>query len=100
MSFDDKFFEATRHQMAKALLDFLETDLSLVATFLDIAQLRYQRGALSDADRAKTAASRGIETIRYFLSTTDLLSLAIKDQLASRCDELAQRLASTPTNPT
>jgi hypothetical protein len=80
---------------AEALRDFLEIDLSFVATLLDIAQGRYQRSNLRDADRTKANAEKGITHIRHLVSTTKLISPAVKERFASRCDELERRLVRT-----
>jgi hypothetical protein len=86
--------EKLRDELARAQQDFLETDLSLAATFADLAKRRYQEGHSHEADLSKGHAESALGTVRYFIATTDLLSGAVIDSLAQRCDEL-ERIVAT-----
>ena len=83
-----------RVELARAQRNFLETDLSLAATFADIAKRRYETGDSDKAYRSKGHAEVAIRTVRYFIATTDLLCIDVVDSLAQRCDELEQILAT------
>ena len=83
-----------RDELAAAQRNFLETDLSLAATFADVAKRRYEAGDSDRADWSKHHAEVALRTIRYFVATTDLLSAAVLDSLAQRCNELERILVS------
>ena len=68
-------FVELRDKLARAQRYFLETDLSLAATFTDIAERRYETGDSEKADRSKGHAEIALRTVRYFIATTDLLSI-------------------------
>jgi hypothetical protein len=72
---------------------FLEAELSLVSTLIDIARGRYQRGNRRDGDRSKAHAEKAIETTRYFIQS-NYLSPALKALFERRCDELEQAVAA------
>jgi hypothetical protein len=82
-----------RDELGRVQRDFLEADLSLAATFVDIAKRRYEDGESQKADWSKRHAEAALRTVRYFIATTSLLSGAVVDSLAQRCDELEQILA-------
>ena len=72
---------------------FLETELSLVFTLIDIARACYQGGNRRDGDRSKAHAEKAIETTRHFIQTNHL-SPAQKALFERRCDELEQAVAA------
>jgi hypothetical protein len=87
-------FFALRYEMARAQQRFLETDLSLAATFAHLAKWHYKDVDLPIADRCKGHAEVAIRAVRYFIATTELLSATLIDSVARvRCDELEERLS-------
>jgi hypothetical protein len=89
-----KSYTELRDELAKTQRAFLETDLSLGITFADMAKQRYEHGDSQDGDRCQRQAETAIKTVRYFIATTDLLSSAVLDALAKRCDELERIVAA------
>jgi hypothetical protein len=86
-------FTKARNTAAKTLQEFLEIDVSIVATLTDIAKGRFQRGALPGGEITRRRAEDGVSSIRHFLSTSSLLDAEVKASLSHRCDELEARLA-------
>src|SRR5580704_6903126 len=86
-------FFALHYEMARAQQRFLETDLSLAATFADLAKWHYKDVDLPIADRCKGHAEVAIRAVRYFIATTELLSATLIDSVARRCDELEEIVA-------
>jgi len=86
-------FEEIRQGSAEAKRHFLETELSLVSTFIDLARGRYQRGNRHDGEQSKAHARETIETVRRFIGTADL-SPAVTALFARRCNELERAIAA------
>ncbi len=86
-----------QHYTVETLQHCIETDLSLIETFIHLSEERYQRGSQENGDRAIAEAKRGIEHIRNFISKTDLLSPEWRETVARRCHELELRIIATPS---
>ena len=78
-------FEQLKAQNQKVLVEFLDMDLGLVQTFVEIAALEKAAGDMDHYNRVKDKAMRGAEAIRRFLE--QVLS-------AERKAEISQRLQS------
>jgi hypothetical protein len=89
-----KTYAELRDELAETQRTFLETELSLVVTFADLAKQRYEHGDSQDGDRCKGQAETAIKTVRHFIATTDLLGSATFDLLAKRCDQV-ERIVAT-----
>jgi hypothetical protein len=89
-----KSYTELRNELAAAQRTFLETDLTLLVTFADMARRHYQQGDSQHGDRCMSHAETAIKTVRYFSATTDLLAGAEVHVLARRCDKL-ERIVST-----
>jgi hypothetical protein len=89
-----KSYAELRDELAETQRTFLETELSLAATFADVAKWRYKDGDSEDGKQSKGQAETAIKTVRHFIATTNLLTGAAIDLLAKRCDELEQIVAT------
>ena len=89
-----KSYAELRDELAKTQRTFLETELSIAATFADMARQRYKEGDLEDGDRIKGQAETALKTVRHFIATTDLLTSATIKLFAKRCDELEPIVAT------
>jgi len=72
---------------------FLETELSLVSTLIDLARRRYQSGNRRDGDECNVRARLGIETVRRFIGTADL-NPAGSALFARRCNEFERAVTA------
>ena len=72
---------------------FLETELSLVSTLIDLARRRYKSGNGRDGDESKVRAREAIETVRRFIGTADL-NPAGSALFARRCNELERAVTA------
>jgi len=82
-----------REESAEVKRHFLETELSLVSTLIDLARGRYQRANRRDGDQSKAHAREAIATVRHFIGTADL-SPAVTASFAHRCNDLERALAA------
>jgi hypothetical protein len=89
---DIAWLQEMRRYTAETVQDCIETDLSVIDTLIHLSEDAYQRGKRQESDRAKAEAQRGIEHIRNFISTSDLVSSELKKSFAHRCDELTVRI--------
>jgi hypothetical protein len=89
-----KSFPELRKELAAVQRTFLEADLAIAATIAEIAARHYKEGNPQDGNRCKGESERAIQTVRYFISSTDLLTGAEAHVLARRCNKL-ERIVST-----
>src|SRR5262249_43209390 len=72
---------------------FLETELSVISTLIDVARGRYQRGNRRDGDLSNADARERIATVRRFIGTADF-SPARTAFFARRCGDLERAVAA------
>ncbi len=85
------------HTPATILRGCLETDLSVIGAFIDIAEHWHQAGKFTDAVRASQQARKGIEAVHRCLSSTRLLTPELKRSLHADCTGLQLRLIGMET---
>jgi hypothetical protein len=84
-------------KLAITLRECLETDLSAISTFIDLAEHWHQEGNLTDAARASQQAGKCIELVYRCLTTTRLLAPMVKNSVRRRCTGLQLRLMGIDT---
>ena len=88
-----------RQQSAEVKRHFLETELSLVSTLIELARERYQSGNRRDGDQSKAHAREAIATVRRFSETAEFSPLQTA-VFARTCNELERAIAAlTDTRP-
>lgn len=76
------------------LLHLLETELSIVRVFTDVAVTHYSRSDRHKGDNARQAAEKGLAAIRHFAGSSDALDEATKESMQRQCDELQGALSN------
>lgn len=89
---DDGTLDQVRRDTADAMENFIETELVVIQTFFNVARDSYLRGNRRAGDRAKSKAMIGIQTVRLFTWTSDILSRTVKASFSRRCDQLERRV--------
>jgi len=85
------------HTLATILRECIETDLSVIGAFIDIAEYWHQAGKFTDAVRASQQARKGIEAVHRCLSSTRSLTPELKRSLHVDCTGLQLRLMRIET---
>ncbi len=85
-------YQSVRVSLRRRLLTLLQTELSIVQVFAEVAQTHYGRGDNLKGDRSKSAAARALEAVRHFIESSDLLDDSTSRSISRQCDELQQML--------
>ena len=85
-------FAKIRSEVVTAIQSFIETDLSIIETFIQTAQQWYRLKKRADAERAMAAGKKGIDTIQRALSTNYSFDPQFKARSLSHCMQLEYRL--------
>ena len=90
--------EEILHKSSEAQRHFLETELLVISTLIDVARGRYLTGNRRDGDMSNANAREGIATVRRFIGTAKL-SAARTAFFARRCSEFERAVAALPKRP-
>jgi hypothetical protein len=87
-------FMDLRSRARQTLLDYLDADLTLAMTFVDVARGHYRRGNSPVGDRCKSHAEVALRTVRHFIATTNFIAKVDRYSLTQGCDRLEREIAT------
>ncbi len=85
-------FDALIAQSRQQLVEFLETEVQLGFTFVEMAATERDLGNTEHFELAKGDVRRAVDTIRHFLARVQ--DAAARSALSDRCTELERALAT------